>query len=161
MASLWQNTARNQESRFRFVTCHRRRPPVWRDADDVSIKWLLFRHITFLLHTMHDHLSDDEMKELCSLLESTAKQCTGSPRSPKSPKETDGQKIDALDMALIPLTKMPLVRWAKMNNFWAASMRLSISTWLVNLVGHAYCTARQTHKFVWIEIFALYLNPEK
>lgn len=74
-----------------------------------------FRHITFLLHTMHDHLSDDEMKELCVLLESTAKQCTGSPRSPKSPKETDGQKIDALDMALIPLTKMPLVRSFKVQ----------------------------------------------
>ncbi|RMX55514.1 hypothetical protein pdam_00024127 [Pocillopora damicornis] len=74
-----------------------------------------FRHITFLLHTMHDHLSDDEMKELCLLLESTAKQCTGSPRSPKSPKETDGQKIDALDMALIPLTKMPLVRSFKVQ----------------------------------------------
>ena len=66
--------------------------------------------MTFLLHTMHDHLSDEERKELCVLLESSAKQCAGSPKSPKSPKETDGHKIDALDMASIPLTKMPLVR---------------------------------------------------
>ncbi|PFX14220.1 trafficking protein particle complex subunit 9-like [Stylophora pistillata] len=76
---------------------------------------LAFRHITFLLHTMYAHLSDDERKELCVLLESSAKQCTGSPRSPKSPKETDGQRIDALDMALVPLTKMPLVRSFKVN----------------------------------------------
>lgn len=60
--------------------------------------------MAFLLHTMHDHLSDDEKKELSGLLESSAKQCTG------SPKETDNNKMDTLDMPSIPLTRMPLVR---------------------------------------------------
>ena len=58
----------------------------------------------FLLQTMHDHLSDDEKKELCAILESFAKQCTG------SPKETDNNKMDVLDMPTIPLARMPLVR---------------------------------------------------
>jgi len=53
---------------------------------------------------MHDHLSDDEKKELCAILESFAKQCTG------SPKETDNNKMDVLDMPTIPLARMPLVR---------------------------------------------------
>ena len=64
-----------------------------------------FRHVIFLLQTLHDHLSDDEKKELCVLLESSAKQCTG------SPKETDNSKMDVLDMPAIPLARMPLVRY--------------------------------------------------
>ena len=63
-----------------------------------------FRHVTFLLETMHDHLSDDEKKELSVLLESSAKQSTG------SPKETDNNRMDGLDIPSIPLARMPLVR---------------------------------------------------
>ena len=66
--------------------------------------FLPFRHVAFLLQTMHDHLSDDEKKELSLLLEISAKQSTG------SPKETDNNRMDALDMPLIPLARMPLVR---------------------------------------------------
>ena len=66
--------------------------------------FFFFRHVTFLLQTMHDHLSDDEKKELSVLLESTAKQSTG------SPKETDNNRMDALDIPSVPLARMPLVR---------------------------------------------------
>ena len=59
--------------------------------------------MAFLLQTMHDHLSDNEKKELSGLLESSAKQCTG------SPKETDNNRMDVLDMPTIPLSRMPLV----------------------------------------------------
>ena len=62
------------------------------------------RHVAFLLQTMHNHLSDNEKKELSVLLESSANQCTG------SPKETDNNRMDVLDMPSIPLTRMPLVR---------------------------------------------------
>ncbi|KAL9963219.1 hypothetical protein ACROYT_G032397 [Oculina patagonica] len=69
---------------------------------------LAVRHVSFLLHTMHDHLSDDEKKELSILLESSMKQCTG------SPKETDN-RVDPLDMAAVSLTRMPLVRSFKVH----------------------------------------------
>jgi len=71
-----------------------------------------FRHVIFLLQTMHDHLSDDEKKELCALLESSAKQCTG------SPKETDNNRMDVLDMPMIPLARMPLVRYIVLGIFF-------------------------------------------
>ena len=62
--------------------------------------------MAFLLHTMHDHLSDDEKKELSLLLESSMKQCSNT----GSPNETDNNRVDTQDMAAIPLTRMPLVR---------------------------------------------------
>jgi len=64
------------------------------------------RHVAFLLQTMHDNLSDSEKKELSGLLESSASQCAG------SPKETDNNRMDVLDMPTIPLTRMPLVRYS-------------------------------------------------
>jgi len=65
---------------------------------------LAVRHVTFLLHTMHDHLSDDEKRELSVLLESSTKQCTG------SPKEKENNRAEMLDMATLSLTRMPVVR---------------------------------------------------
>ena len=53
---------------------------------------------------MHDHLSDDEKRELSVLLESSTKQCTG------SPKEKENNRAEMLDMATLSLTRMPVVR---------------------------------------------------
>ena len=86
-----------------------------------------FRHVAFLLQTMHDHLSDDEKKELSLLLEISAKQSTG------SPKETDNNRMDSLDMPLIPLARMPLVRQCQRYSsvecfffFWIKSISQSV-----------------------------------
>ena len=68
------------------------------------------RHVTFLLHTMHDHLRDDEKRELSVSLESSLNQ------NPGSPREKENNKTDVLDMASLSLTKMPVVRYVKSIN---------------------------------------------
>lgn len=70
---------------------------------------LSVRHVTFLLHTMHDHLRDDEKRELSVSLESSLNQ------NPGSPREKENNKTDVLDMASLSLTKMPVVRSFKVQ----------------------------------------------
>lgn len=70
---------------------------------------LTVRHVTFLLHTMHDHLSDEERRELSVLLDSPARFTAG------SPKEKENNRVEMLDLASLSLTKMPVVRSFKVQ----------------------------------------------
>lgn len=53
---------------------------------------------------MHDHLSDEEKRELSVLLDSPARYTAG------SPKEKENNRVEMLDLASLSLTKMPVVR---------------------------------------------------
>ncbi|XP_044184471.1 trafficking protein particle complex subunit 9-like [Acropora millepora] len=65
---------------------------------------LYIRHVTFLLQTMHEHLSDQEKRELSTILESSFKE------PPASPREKENNRMDKLDMNNLSLTNMPVVR---------------------------------------------------
>ncbi|KAK2547858.1 Trafficking protein particle complex subunit 9 [Acropora cervicornis] len=65
---------------------------------------LYIRHVTFLLQTMHEHLSDQEKRELSTILESSFKE------HPASPREKENNRMDKLDMNNLSLTNMPVVR---------------------------------------------------
>lgn len=58
----------------------------------------------FLLQTMHEHLSDQEKRELSTILESSFKE------PPASPREKENNRMDKLDMNNLSLTNMPVVR---------------------------------------------------
>ncbi|XP_028513093.1 trafficking protein particle complex subunit 9, partial [Exaiptasia diaphana] len=73
---------------------------------------LAVRHMKFLLHTMHEHLSDAELSDLAGGLDTLSKQCSGSvPSSPSSPND----KLSLHFFPEVSLTKMPLVRSFKVH----------------------------------------------
>ena len=53
---------------------------------------------------MHEHLSDQEKRELSTILESSFKE------PPASPREKENNRMDKLDMNNLSLTNMPVVR---------------------------------------------------
>ena len=65
--------------------------------------------MSFLLHTMHDHLSDAEKNDMAELLEKFASECIGSPKSPSS-LENDMIRKHGL-LPPVSFTRMPLVRY--------------------------------------------------
>ena len=70
---------------------------------------IFHRHMAFLLHSMHDHLSDAEKNELSGLLENFAKQCSGSVPASGNQMVTS-QDVSPDDVPPVSLTRMPLVR---------------------------------------------------
>lgn len=67
---------------------------------------LSVRHMTFLLHTMLEHLSAQERRDVASVLSSYTARCEGTPQ----PLATDSGII----FPPVPLTKLPLVKSFKL-----------------------------------------------
>ncbi|KAF6101487.1 trafficking protein particle complex 9 [Phyllostomus discolor] len=75
---------------------------------------LAVRHLSFLLQTMLDFLSDQEKKDVTQSLESSASKCPGTMELITLP--------DGLALPPVPLTKLPIVRRVKLLNL-PASLR--------------------------------------
>lgn len=75
---------------------------------------LAVRHLSFLLQTMLDFLSDQEKKDVTQSLESSASKCPGTMEPITLP--------DGLTLPPVPLTKLPIVRRVKLLNL-PASLR--------------------------------------
>ncbi|XP_064597558.1 trafficking protein particle complex subunit 9-like [Liolophura sinensis] len=63
---------------------------------------LIIRHMAFLLHTMHDHLSAQDMREAVSTLESFTANCEGTPH----PLAVE----NGLILPPVPMTHLPTVK---------------------------------------------------
>ncbi|XP_045717266.1 trafficking protein particle complex subunit 9 isoform X2 [Phyllostomus hastatus] len=75
---------------------------------------LAVRHLSFLLQTMLDFLSDQEKKDVTQSLESSTSKCPGTMELITLP--------DGLALPPVPLTKLPIVRRVKLLNL-PASLR--------------------------------------
>lgn len=64
---------------------------------------LYFRHMQFLLHQMNNHLTDDERREMASMLESYTAKTEGTP----VPLVLNSGII----LPPVPFTRLPLVRY--------------------------------------------------
>ncbi|ELU16047.1 hypothetical protein CAPTEDRAFT_114828 [Capitella teleta] len=69
---------------------------------------IAIRHLTYLLHTMIEHLSVDEIKEMASILESYTSRCEGTPQA----LALD----DGTILPPVPLLKFPTVKSLKLLN---------------------------------------------
>ncbi|XP_043545266.1 trafficking protein particle complex subunit 9 [Chiloscyllium plagiosum] len=69
---------------------------------------LAVRHLSFLLQTMLDYLSDQEKKEVSQSLENYTTKCPGTMENVTLP--------DGVKLLPIPLTKLPIVRSVKLLN---------------------------------------------